>query len=357
MPVPFRRSVFACLAAALAALPLAACGHGGDGLNRIVRTTSNVAGAGVVGVDRDTRTACPLPAAPDPAVGRTRTIAQADGVAEAPADPQRVVVLDTQALDAACALGLWERIVGAVTLPGGARGIGELPRTESPQPRYLGYGVRRIASVGPVGAPDPNAIRGLHPDLIIGAGPAGPADWRALSAIAPTVFTGKALGWQQEFLATATALNREQAGKQALAAYKKRAKDLGARQWAQLTQASVLRFTDGRIDIEGVDSFAGLVLTDVGVARPLDQRGQTSALDRADLKKADGDLIYAILAGEAGKDFGKQVMETDAWRDLGAADDRRVFAVNDAIWTGQGLTAANSLLSDIEATVNGYVTN
>lgn len=338
-----RRTVAAAVAAG--ALLAAGCSTGTDDAVNTIRTTTNIAGAGVIGTDRDTRGLCADPTAPDAASGSTRSITHTAGVTTVPADPQRIVVLDTQALDATCAVGLWERVVGAATLDG--------PRA---QPRYLGYGIKKVPGVGPLTAPDPEKIKELHPDLIIGAAPVGAATWPTLSAIAPTVFTGTGGGWQHVFATTAQAMGRDQAAKLALLGYQTKARDVGVAQSAPQTQASLLRFTADRIEVQGTDSFAGQVLTDVGARRPKEQRGESSPLDPSDIDKAEGDLIYIDLAGEDGSAYGEKIMRGDAWRDLSAYKDHRVFVVDDYVWNGNGITAARTLLDDLDKTLNGYGT-
>jgi iron complex transport system substrate-binding protein len=327
------------------ALLSAGCAKGVDDASGIVRTTTAVAGAEVIGVARDTRTACALPSAPDS--GAARRVAGVAGQTAVPADPQRIVVLDTRALDATCALGLWTRVVGATTLDG--------PR---PQPRYLGTGVKRIVSVGSLGAPDPDRIRALRPDLIIGTAPAGAGTPAALSTIAPTVFTGSAHGWQQEFLDLAAAMNRADAAARALADYHRKAVQAGraaAPATASQAQVSVVRFTADQLTVEGDDSFAGQVLADIGVGRPQTQRGASYPLNPgADLGKAEGDLIFAIVDGEPGKNYGEKIMNSDSWRDLGASDDHRVFVVDESVWNGDALTAAAALVDDLTTNLNQY---
>jgi iron complex transport system substrate-binding protein len=320
---------------AVALLLSAGCANHNDA--SIVRTTTAVAGVEILGVDRDTRRACAPPSAPDSSAGRS--IAASGGV-EVPADPQRIVVLDTRALDAACALGLWSRVVGAATLAG-----------SRPQPRYLGAEVETIPGIGLVGAPDPDRIRALRPDLIIGSGPSGAATLATLSSIAPTVFTGSAGGWQQQFLAAAAAMNRDAAGRQALADYRRRAAVAGgstAPATAAQAEVSVLRISADAITVEGADSFAGQVLADVGVGRSRDQRGASYRLnpDR-DLDKAEGDETFVILDGEQGRAHAEQILDSDAWRDLDTADDQQVFAVDGAVWDGGSLAAATALVDDL----------
>ncbi|MFI9509811.1 ABC transporter substrate-binding protein [Nocardia sp. NPDC052566] len=335
------------LVVALSALVLVAGCSQKDHASSIVRTTTNIAGAGVIGLERDTAKACALPTAPDPSNGATRTVHHVAGSSDVPADPQRIVVLTTAALDAACSLGLWERVVGATTLTG-----------PSPQPSYLGYGIAVIPSVGPAAQPDLAKIAELRPDVIIGDVPTATAGFDALRAIAPTVFVGRPGNWQNEFSAIGAALGRRTAASEALERYRTDARDIGNAVLAGQTQASVIRFTGDGIQVQGGDSFAGQVLADMGVQRPTAQRGPTFDVTTAAMpSKVEGDLIYIMFAGEPGKQYGEKVMRGDTWKELGAATDRRTFVVEDTIWRGNGLTAARAVLTDVRDTLNGFVTD
>jgi len=341
------RGVLAVAALLCVAVVTAGCADKHDDASTIIRTTTNIAGAGVVGVARDTATACPLPSAPDPAAGATRTVTHAAGTTQVPADPQRIVVLTSSALDAACAVGLWERVAGAVTLDG-----------ERPQPMYLGYGVLKVPSIGSIGQPDPARIAALKPDLILGDVAPAAGGYEALSAIAPTVLIGSGGSWQSDFAAYASGMGRGAAADAALRAYLTEAHDLGPALNASQSQASVLRFTADTIQVQGSETFAAQVLSDVGVQRPTAQRGTSYDITTADLAtKAEGDIIYVMFAGKAGEDHGKRVLRSDEFTELGAATDRRVFAVDDSVWHTTGLTAARAILTDLRDSLNGYVTD
>ncbi|MGW4740469.1 ABC transporter substrate-binding protein [Nocardia xishanensis] len=332
--------------AALCVAALVGCGNQSDDASSIIRTTTNIAGASVVGLERDTTRACALPSAPDQPSG-TRGVTHAAGVSEVPADPQRIVVLTTSALDATCALGLWERVVGAVTVDG-AR----------PQPEFLGTGVLKVPSIGTAAAPDLAKIAELRPDVIIGEQPSGAATFDALRAIAPTVLVGAPTSWQARFGAFAEGLDRRGAATTALENFHTEAADIGTSIAANQSQASVVRFTGDAIQVQGANSFAGQVLADVGVQRPTAQRGASFDVASGQLgTKVEGDIVYVVLAGESGKEQGEKVMRGDEWKELGAATDRRVFAVEDSVWHGDGLTAARALLTDLQKTLNGYVTD
>ncbi|WP_024799453.1 iron-siderophore ABC transporter substrate-binding protein [Nocardia sp. BMG51109] len=334
------------LAAAAAVTLVSGCAQGADDDVNIVRTTTSIAGAAVVGLERDTRTACALPSAPDQASG-TRGVPQPAGTIQVPADPQRIVVLDTAALDAVCAVGLWERVVGAATMPG-----------PTPQPTYMGTGVQKIPSVGGLGSPDIAAVTALHPDLILGSDDSGNVD--VLRGIAPTVRAG-ADGWQQTFTAYAEAMGRGNAGAKALADYRTDARETGAAIGANLSQASVIRFSADDIRVQGNDSFAGQVLADAGVQRPTVQRGASFSVggldDDGERNKLEGDILYLMFDGQDGKSRGEEVMRGDDWDKLSAVFDKRDFAVDDTIWHGSGVTAARAILTDLHKSLNGYVTD
>ncbi|MEV0684342.1 ABC transporter substrate-binding protein [Nocardia sp. NPDC050378] len=324
----------------------AGCADKHDDASTIIRTTTNIAGAGVVGADRDTATACPTPSAPDAGSG-TRSVTHSAGVTEVPADPRRIVVLTSSALDAACALGLWERVAGAVTLDG-----------ERPQPMYLGYGVLKVPSVGPIGAPDPARIAELKPDLILGDVPPAAGGYEALRAIAPTVLVGSGGSWQSDFVAYAAGMGRTAAATSALQSYLTEAEDVGTALHANQSQASVLRFTADTIQVQGSETFAAQVLSDAGVQRPQAQRGTSFDITPDDFSnKAEGDIIYVMFDGPDGEAHGKKVLRSKEFENLGAATDRRVFAVDDKIWHTTGLTAARAVLTDLRNSLNGYVTD
>ncbi|EUA00053.1 periplasmic binding family protein [Mycobacterium kansasii 732] len=99
-------------------------------------------------------------------------------MAQVPAEPERIVVLSGDQLDALCALGLQSRVVGAA-----------LPDGSSSQPSYLGKTVHGLPGVGTRSSPDLRAIAAARPDLILGSVAVTPNLYSQLVAIAPTVFT------------------------------------------------------------------------------------------------------------------------------------------------------------------------
>ncbi|WP_405491225.1 ABC transporter substrate-binding protein [Nocardia sp. NBC_00511] len=317
-----------------------------DNAASIVRTTTTIAGAGVVGLERDTTQACALPSNPDAASG-TKTVTHSSGTSLVPADPKRIVVLSTSALDAVCALGLWDRVVGAATIAG-----------KTAQPGYLGTGIAEIPGVGLVGDADPAKVAELKPDLILGTASDGP-HYDAFQTIAPTVLVSTDSGWQAQFSGFAEAMDRKTAGVKALDDYRADAKDAGIAANASLTQASVIRFEPNTIQVQGGNSFAGQVLGEAGVQRPTAQRGDSFEVGsnlgaQTDRDRLEGDLIYLMFDGADGQKYGESIMKGNGWKQLGAVSDRREFAVDDSIWHGNGITAARALLDDVRKSLNGY---
>ncbi|MDG3008659.1 iron-siderophore ABC transporter substrate-binding protein [Rhodococcus sp. D2-41] len=339
--------------ALLAAVTLAGCSTTAtidQQESSIVKSTTRVAGAEVLGNARHPETACGPTAPVDPAgtTGATRQVTDAAGTTAVPTDPTRIVVLDPSQLDAACALGLQDRVVGAATLNAGGG-----------QPEYLGPVIGKVPAVGTLAAPDLGRIADLKPDLILGAASATPQLRDRLSAIAPTVLVDTSpTAWRQSLLVDAAALGRAASGQDLLDRFDQDSAAAGKDLHATQTQASIVRFTGDAIELYGPASFAGQVLTDVGVQRPAPQRFTDHPdvqIDTGRLSEADGDVIYTSFAGAQGLSHGKDVMETDAWKDLGGSLNR-TFAVSDEIWIhGVGLVAARDIVDDLRLSLNNYV--
>ena len=312
-------------------------------------STTRIAGAGVLGNQRRPDESCaPEPALLDPDRS-TRGVRHAAGDTEVPADPQRIVVLSGDQLDALCALGLQSRIVAAA-LPDGATG----------QPSYLGTAVHDLPAIGTRSAPDLAGIQAAAPDLILGSQALTPEAFPELSAIAPTVFTGPpGAAWQANLRTVGAATGRFDAAAALIDDFTAAADKTGAENDAAHFQASVVQLTEDTLRIYGADNFPASVLSDVGVDRPAAQRftdkpyvevgvSDTDLGNSPDFSNADGDIVYVSFSSPEAKDRAPAVLDSDAWRKLSAAKDNRVFAVNNEVWqTGQGIVAARGILADL----------
>ncbi|WP_029111458.1 iron-siderophore ABC transporter substrate-binding protein [Mycobacterium sp. URHD0025] len=311
-------------------------------------SVTKIAGAGVLGNERRPDESCAAePAAADQSAREVRN-ARVDGAdipesTEVRGDPQRIVALSGDQLDALCALGLQSRIVAAA-----------LPDGSSEQPSYLGAVVHGAAPAGSRTAPDLDAVKAANPELILGSASTTPSSFGALSAIAPTVFTGApGAAWRDTLRAVGAATGRADAADDLIAKFDDAARDTGAQNDAPHFQASVVQLTENTVRVYGANTFSGSVLAAVGLDRPAAQRFtdkpyQELGTTDADYRIADADLVYVSFASPAAKDNAPKILESPAWRALSATKDNRVFVVNNEVWqTGQNIVAARGILDDL----------
>lgn len=276
----------------------------------------------------------------------TRTVDTAMGPVEVPADPQRVVVLDTPELDSLLTLGV--KPVGAVRADVADGFLGYLPAEFTAD----------IENVGNIAAPNLEAINDLDPDLIIGNISRDEERYADLSKIAPTVFGNRPGGpWKDNFLIHAAALNKEEEAQQAIAAYEAQVAEvteaLGGAEAAAATEVSVLRFIEGADSrLYATENYIGSLLADVGVARPeiLDtsEDGFMVEISSEQLDLADADVLFYSSYGNTGKSGEAAAVGSPLWESMTAVQNGRAFAVDDELWfLGIGYTAAGEVLSQL----------
>lgn len=344
----------AAVSALVAPVLLAGCGPLGGSetaeapLTSVITSTTTVAGAGVLGNQRRPDESCaPEPAPVDPGP-EFRDVRHAAGSTVVSADPQRIVVLAGDQLDALCALGLQSRIVAAA-LPDGA----------DTQPAYLGTVIHQLPAAGHRAEPNLEEIRALRPDLILGSQALTPQLYPALSAIAPTVFTGPAgADWQANLRIVGAATGRFDTATRLLDEFDEAAARTGAEHDATHFQASVVQLTPDAVRVFGANNFPASVLARVGLDRPAAQRftdrsyielaASDADLGDADFGIADADIMYVSFDSPAAKERARTLFASDAWRALSAYRDNRVFVVNNEVWqTGQNIVAARGILDDL----------
>ncbi|MEU4641910.1 iron-siderophore ABC transporter substrate-binding protein [Micromonospora sp. NPDC023814] len=276
--------------------------------------------------------------------GETREITHAMGTTKVPADPKRVVVLDTDKIDTALSLGV---------TPVGAATAGEAKSW----PTY--FGEEKLAGIKEVGVltePDLEAINALKPDLILGSKFRQEKFYDELAAIAPTVFTEKVgITWKENFLLDGKALGKEQQAKDLLTAYETRAKEFGAKLGdAADRKVSIVRFMPTEIRVYGPDSFSGIVIGDTGLGRPERQLltgKEDRRMDRVSperIGEVDGDVIFVTAYGEKAAAEQAKVTGGTLWKALPAVKAGKAHVVSDQIWmTGIGVGAASRILDDL----------
>ena len=266
------------------------------------------------------------------------------GTAQVPQTPDRVVTVDTAALDAALAVGV---------TPIGSIVFGAFPT-------YLAAQTDGIVSVGDGNQPNLEAILQLNPDLILGTKIGTESLYPRLSNIAPTVLSegsGRSGEWQDTFRLYAEALGRPDEAEQVLQDYQQQVDDLRQRLGdTENTIVSVLATGQGQIGFYGENSFSGSVLQDVGFSRPPAQARSprwAEMVSREDLESLDGDIIFLITSQQFPGSMTKQEFVADpVWSQLEAVQQDHVYEVEDEIWImGRNILAARQILDDIAQAV------
>lgn len=266
-----------------------------------------------------------------------RTIEHGMGQTCVPLNPKRVVALGE--LDNILALGI--KPVGAVTLDRGQF------------VDYLADQTQGIENIGTYSQPNLEKILLLKPDLIIGTTWEGKEVYDKLTRIAPTVFvdTSDNRLWKSWLKKTAEALGKTPEADRLLQNYEQRVQQLkqaiGDR--SLTTQVSVVNFWQNNVRIYMKRSFSGLILQEVGLARPPAQNKE-KLWERMSLElipKMDGDVIFLLL-GDHNESKLMQFKQHPLWSQLKPVQENNVYEVDSFIWiAGWGMIGANHILDDL----------
>ncbi|TLS51350.1 iron-siderophore ABC transporter substrate-binding protein [Paenibacillus antri] len=316
------------------AFGLAACG-GTDSQQPAAETSDSTEAANDNG-------AATSEAAPE-AEPATRSFTHAMGTTDVPTNPQRVVILTNEGTEALLALG--------VTPVGAAKSwLGD------PWYDHIKDQMKDVVNVGEESQPNLELIIGLKPDLIIGNKMRNEEIYDELSAIAPTVFAETLRGdWQVNFKMYADVLGKTAEGEKVMGDYEARIADLKTKLGDKLsTQVSIVRFMANDTRIYWKDTFSGVILSQIGLARPPAQdiddfaaRGVT----KERIEEMDGDILF-YFSYELG-DGGATAVEDSwlkdpLWQTLDVVKAGKAYKVSDAIWnTAGGVIAANLMIDDL----------
>lgn len=275
-----------------------------------------------------------------------RTVEHAMGTTEIPAEPERVVVLDTGELDSALSLGVTP--VGAVTTDVSEEFLS-----------YLAEDAEGVEVVGTIAEPNLEEIAALEPDLILSNSVRHEDIYDQLAQIAPTVFAAD-LGdtWKENFRLAAEALGREEEAEELLEDYEGQAAELGeAIGDPAETTVSPLRFVGGPIRAYQPESFIGTVLADIGLDHVDLPEGEIPTfveLGAEEITQADADVILYSSYGTADESGEAAVVAGPLWPMLTAVQDGRAFHVEDDVfYTGIGLRAATLQLERLQELLAG----
>ncbi|MGF3105299.1 ABC transporter substrate-binding protein [Rossellomorea sp. DUT-2] len=274
----------------------------------------------------------------------TYTVEHAMGTTEIEGTPKKVVILTNEGTEALLSMGVTP--VGAVQ-----------SWTGDPWYDHIADDMKGVEVVGTESELNMEAIAKLQPDLIIGNKMRQEEQYNQLKDIAPTVMAETLRGnWKENFELYAKAVNKEEKGQEVLAQYDQRIEDLKGKLGDKLNQeVSMVRFLAGDVRIYHKDSFSGVILDQLGFARPEGQDVDDFAekgVTKERIPAMDGDVLfyftYETGDGEANK-LAEEWLNDPLFQNLEVAKQDQVYEVSDAIWnTAGGVMAANAMLDDIE---------
>lgn len=276
--------------------------------------------------------------------GEVRVIQHAMGETKIQGTPKRVVVLTNEGTEAALALGV--KPVGAVK-----SWIG------NPWYDHIKEEMKGVKMVGDEVQPNIEMIAGLKPDLIIGTKVRQEKAYKQLSGIAPTVMSENLSGnWKKNMMLYAEAMNKKKEGEELLQEFDSQVNEVKEKLGDQRKkEISLVRFLPGQVRIYNKDTFAGVLLEQLGFARPESQDKKTfiEEVTKERIPDMDGDVLFYFTSARDGDvkatETEKDWMQDPLWKKMKVAKENEIYKVNEAIWnTAGGIKAARLLLEDIE---------
>lgn len=280
-----------------------------------------------------------------PAAGESRTIKHAMGTETLTGTPQRVVILTNEGTEALLTVGI--KPVGAVK-----SWVGD------PWYDHIKADMEGVEVVGEETQPNIELIAGLKPDLIIGNKVRHEKIYDQLKQIAPTVFSEDLAGdWKINFALYTEAVNKKAEGEKAIADFDKRVEEVKSKLGDKAkTKVSVVRFTAGEVRTYMKDTFSGVLLNQLGIARPADQDKNefVEKLTKERIPAMDGDVMFYFVQQDPGATDGDQAaqewMNEPLFKNLNVAKNNQVHKVSEVVWNlAGGYKAANLLLEEIAA--------
>ena len=273
-----------------------------------------------------------------------REITHAMGVTEVPDNPQRIVVLTNEGTEALLAVGITP--VGAVR-----SWLGD------PWYDHIAEQMAEVTVLGEESAVNLEVLVSLEPDLILGNKQRHENIYEQLAAIAPTVISERLRGdWKINMELYTEAAGKGEEGKAALAAFDQRVVDIRAALGDSVEEEiSIARFMAAQTRIYFRDSFSGLILEEIGFARPASQDKPEFAeeITKERIPEFEGDRLIYFTYETGNGEADSQAADWTAdplWQNLEVVKAGKVHAVSDAVWnTAGGIIAANLLLDDVES--------
>jgi iron complex transport system substrate-binding protein len=272
-----------------------------------------------------------------------REITHAMGTTEVPDNPQRIVVLTNEGTEALLAVGITP--VGAVRSWLG-----------NPWYDHINAAMVDVTVVGEESAVNLETIAALQPDMIVGNKTRQEKIYDQLSAIAPTVMSERLRGdWKINMALYTDAVGKGPEGQAALDAFDTRVQSIADAAGPALEEeVSLGRFMPSLTRIYYKDTFAGLILGEIGFARPAtqDKPEFADAIGKERIPELEGDRLFYFVYETGDGEGNNQAADWTSdplWLNLDVVKAGKAYAVDDAVWnTAGGYLAANLLLDDVE---------
>ncbi|MFS0727464.1 ABC transporter substrate-binding protein [Paenibacillus sp. 1P07SE] len=257
--------------------------------------------------------------------------------------PERVVVLTQEGTEALLELGVTP--VGAVN---SGLGDGWFP--------HIADQMEGVTELGDESQPNLELILSLQPDLIIGNKIRHEEIYSQLKEIAPTVLSADLAGqWKVNFALYAEALNKQEEGEAVMAAYEAHIEEAKTQLGDKVNlEVSLVRFLPETVRIYQKDTFAGTILSDLGVARPESQDVDNfmEVIEKERIEALDGDVMFFFNADydeEKGGTKNQQAWMADPlFANLNVGQKDTAFQVDEVIWNlSGGIKSANLLIDQL----------
>lgn len=272
---------------------------------------------------------------------QSRTIQHAMGETVIKGTPKRVVILTQEGTEALLELGV--KPVGAVM---SGLGNGWFP--------HIAKEMQGVTELGDEAQPNVELIVSLKPDLIIGNKVRHEKIYNQLKDIAPTVFATTLSGrWKNNFALYAETLGKQQEGELAMAKYDERVKQAKQKLGDKVAKkVSLVRFLPTAVRIYQKDTFAGIILSDIGFARPAaqDKDNFMEVITKERIADMDGDMMFYFNADydetKGGTKNQEEWMKDPLYQNLNVAKKQMAFQVDEVIWNLSGGIRSATMLVD-----------
>ena len=278
-------------------------------------------------------------------------VSHALGQTTVPASAKRVVTLFQGATDITLALG----VTPVATVESWA---------EKPIYHYLRNRLPNVSVIGLETQPSLEDIAKLKPDLIIGSTFRNERIYDLLSYIAPTVAAKDIFSFRANTRLIGAALGRQEKAAELLAQVDRRIANTRTRLYDTFKagwplSAAILDFRSDHVRVYLADSFAGMILSELGFRQPpkLAQTGWSlmKLTNKESMPVFDADIFFVMLRSDNAsarrnyEDWSSHLL----WKRLAAVKRGQVHMVNHVSWSlAGGILSAELMLDELEQTLS-----